>query len=39
MSNDFDQPGLGFEDFFTSALNPLQTVSESKGKYRTGKKK
>ena len=39
MSNDFDQSGLGFEDFFTSELNPLQTVSESKGKYRPGKKK
>jgi antitoxin (DNA-binding transcriptional repressor) of toxin-antitoxin stability system len=39
MSNDFDQPGLGFEDFFTSELTPLQIVSESKGKYRTGKKK
>ncbi|MDC0369423.1 type II toxin-antitoxin system Phd/YefM family antitoxin [Opitutales bacterium] len=39
MSRDFDQPELGFEDFFAPESNPLLAVSESKGKYRSGKKK
>jgi len=39
MSGDFDQPELGFEDFFAPKSNPLLAVSESKGKSRSGKKK
>jgi len=39
MSGDFDQPELGFEDFFSPKSTSLLAVSESKGKYRSGKKK
>jgi len=39
MSGDFDQPELGFEDFFAPESSSLLAVSESKGKYRSGKKK
>ena len=39
MSGDFDQPELGFEDFFSPKSTSLLAVSESNRKYRSGKKK